>query len=37
MISVNVPNVITIALVALLTFGVVKFAGSKLGFSTSWL
>lgn len=37
MISLNVPNAITIAAIAILAFAAVKAAGTALGFSTSWL
>lgn len=37
MISLNVPNVLTIGIIALLTVSVAKAGFSFLGWSTSWL
>ena len=37
MISINVPNVLTIGIIALLVVGAAKAGFSYLGWSTSWL
>lgn len=37
MISINVPNVLTIGIIALLVVGVAKAGLSYVGWSTSWL
>lgn len=37
MISINVPNVLTIAIVSLLVVGAAKAAFSYMGWSTAWL
>lgn len=37
MISINVPNVLTIAIISLLVVGVAKAAFGYMGWSTSWM